>query len=557
MQFLVVARIGVALNGEELLLDHSGAGEAAQHVGTTGLVVGTTSTGTTEGLLSDQSGCGLAVDVEVASGVAESILSFTDHTAILGKDRTGEGEAATLLVGLLQDRAPLSIRVDVNGQNRPEDLLVEQAVVEGVGLVDCGVNVEANGVIVGTTSQQGERGILVAGIDDRLDLVEGLAVDNRAHEGLKVLVGAADGDVLDTRLEGRQELLGAALGEVNTGGGRALLALVLESTTDGVVDGAGNIRGVVDEMEVLAAGLADHTRELAVGLVGDALANLAVDATENVGRSDEVQASKVAVREGHAGDLFGITRHKLHNIRRQASLEQNLVNEGARVDAGWRGLPHDDVTHQSRSGDQAATQGSEIEGRDRVHESLEGAVFHATIGVSQGLSLRCAGQYIPPHAISVPGGLLSHQFRREVAVLTEEVCQLGRGVDLTLPDILSLTQHGRRNQLIPVFARGQLGGLHEDSSAIDEGGLLPALLGLESGFDGSSDLLLGSKRVVGEGSGMFRRHWLVYRLGDLLGHTVVEDFTLDGELGPELLQGFFHLGALLGASCVERLQQID
>lgn len=385
MQFLVVARIGVALNGEELLLDHSGAGEAAQHVGATGLVVGTTSTGTTEGLLSDQSGCGLAVDVEVASGVAESILSFTDHTAILGKDRTGEGEAATLLVGLLQNRAPLSIRVDVNGQNRSEDLLVEQAVVEGVGLVDCGVNVEANGVVVGTTSQQGERGILVAGIDDRLDLVEGLAVDNRAHEGLKVLVGAADGDVLDTRLEGRQELLGAALGEVNTGGGRALLALVLESTTDGVVDGAGDIRGVVDEMEVLAAGLADHTRELAVGLVGDALANLAVDATENVGRSDEVQASKVAVREGHAGDLFGITRHKLHNIRRQASLEQNLVNEGARVDAGWRGLPHDDVTHQSRSGDQAATQGSEIEGRDRVHESLEGAVFHATIGVSQGL----------------------------------------------------------------------------------------------------------------------------------------------------------------------------
>lgn len=70
-------------------------------------------------------------------------------------------------------------------------------------------------------------------------------MDDGTHEGLKVLVRAANGNLVNASLEAGHELSSARLGDVNSGGGRALLALVLEGTTDGVVDGAGDIGGRV------------------------------------------------------------------------------------------------------------------------------------------------------------------------------------------------------------------------------------------------------------------------------------------------------------------------
>jgi hypothetical protein len=59
------------------------------------------------------------------------------------------------------------------------------------------------------------------------------------------------------------------------------LALILECAADGVVDGAGNVGRVVDEVEVLPTCLADDAGELTVNLLADSLADFGVDGAED------------------------------------------------------------------------------------------------------------------------------------------------------------------------------------------------------------------------------------------------------------------------------------
>lgn len=251
-----------------------------------------------------------------------------------------------------------------------------------VGLVDGGVDVVADGAIVGTTGDELKGGVLVRLVNDGGDVLEGAVVDDGAHEGLEVLVGVSDGDFIDAGLEEGDEFVGARGGDVGARSGRAFLALVLEGAADGVVDGAGDVGGVVHEVEVLAAGFADDARELAVRLLADALADLCVDGAEDVGGADEVKASEVVVGESDVGDLLGVAGHELHDVLGEAGLEEDLVEERAGIDVGGRGLPEDDVAHQDGAREQGASEGCEVEWGDGVHEAFEGAVLHATINIS-------------------------------------------------------------------------------------------------------------------------------------------------------------------------------
>lgn len=323
------------------------------------------------------------------------------------------------------------------------------------------MDVEANGVVVGTTGNGLDRGVSVAAVDNALDLVEGVAVDDRAHESLEILVGVSNGDFLHALLQASEEFLSTGLGDVDTRSGRALLALVLERATDGVVHSALDISCGVEEVEILAAGLSNDTRELAVGLVGNTVANLAVERAEDVRRPNEVQTSEFTVRQSNVGDGLRVTGNELDNVRRKASLQQDVVNELTGVDVGGRGLPEHNVTQQSWSRDQVTANGSEVEGRDSVNESLQGTVVQTA-----------------PHAITATVRLLVENLTNEVAVETEEVSQLSSGIDLGLPDVLALAEHSGSNQVITVLSSGQLGGLEEDSSSVDERSLLPFLLGL-------------------------------------------------------------------------------
>jgi len=61
LSLLSVGRIQVFIQLEELLLNQARRHEASEHVRATSSVIGTGASGTTEGLLADESGCGLAV----------------------------------------------------------------------------------------------------------------------------------------------------------------------------------------------------------------------------------------------------------------------------------------------------------------------------------------------------------------------------------------------------------------------------------------------------------------------------------------------------------------
>lgn len=273
-------------------------------------------------------------DVEVTGRVAQRILSLTDDLAVTGEDSTGQSEATTAGVDLGEELAPLGVRVDVDGEDRAEDLLVEEAVVGRVGLVDGWMDVVTDGAVVGATGNQFQGRVLVGFVDDGGDVLEGAFVDHRAHEGLEVLVWIADCDFLHAGLEEGDEFVGARGWDVCARSGGAFLALVLEGAADGVVDDAGDVGGVVHEVEVLAAGFTDDARELAVGLLANALADLGVDGAEDVGGADEVEAGEVVVGERDVGDLLGVAGDELHDVLGEAGLEQDLVEEGAGVDVG-------------------------------------------------------------------------------------------------------------------------------------------------------------------------------------------------------------------------------
>jgi hypothetical protein len=56
---------------------------------------------------------------------------------------------------------------------------------------------------------------------------------------------------------------------------------------------------------------------------------------------------------------------------------------------------------------------------------------------------------------------------------------------------------------------------------------------------------------------VFGGEWLIPRLETLLDLAIVVDIAADGQLRSKLGEGFFELGALLGASLVEWLDGID
>lgn len=60
-KYLVVAGVGKTMLREELLLNQPRAGESAQRIRATGFVIGTTGTGTTEGLLTNKRSSCLAI----------------------------------------------------------------------------------------------------------------------------------------------------------------------------------------------------------------------------------------------------------------------------------------------------------------------------------------------------------------------------------------------------------------------------------------------------------------------------------------------------------------
>lgn len=338
-------------------------------------------------------------------------------------------------------------------------------------LHDGGMDKVAAGVVVGAAGEDLGRGIGLGVVEGGRELLERVQVDDGADK-VAVGCGVADGQLLRLLDQASLEFGPDGRRHVEARGGAALLALVLERAADGVEDGVFNVGRRMDQVEVLAARLADDARVGFVSALGDAGADLPVQLAEDGRAAGVVERGEVFVGEDLARDELGVAGHELDDVLRQAGLDQDVVEKPVGGDGVVAGLPDDDVAQECGEAGEVSGDGGEVEGADGVDKALERAVLDAV-----------------PHAGRIVGGLLGVELLGELDVEAEKVAQLGGGVNLGLPGVLALAQHGGGHDVVAVLSADEVGGLEEDGGAVGKGEGCPVVLGCEGGFDGCVDVL--------------------------------------------------------------------
>ncbi|KAI6770572.1 hypothetical protein HG530_005201 [Fusarium avenaceum] len=467
----LVARVGDLGGGSELLLDGPNVDEASQEVLATGLVISTRGTRTTKGLLADNSTSALAVDVEVTGSVAELLLGEAGSLTVSSENGTSQA----VVGGGLDELADIG---------------------DGVGS-SIVVDVCALGRVVFAANNELEVLVSLGLIDGTRELLERRLVDDGTHE-VGVVSRVTDLDSLNLSDKLLLELGPHGLGDVDSRSGTALLTLELEGTTDSLLDSVVNLGRGIDQVEVLSTSLTNDAGVASVSALSNTLADGAVELTEDGGASSVVESSKLLVLEDDLGDVDGVTGDKLDNILGETSLNQDLVDEPVGSNGEITGLPDNDVTEKSRGTRQVTGDGSEVEGADSIDKTLKGTVLDTV-----------------PDTRRVVHGLGVVELLGVVNVEAEEVSQLGGGVDLGLPSVLALAEHGSGHDVVSVLGGDEVGGLEEDGSSVVEGEGLPGGLGSQSSVDSSRDISWGGSVVGGDSGGMVGRVLLLGEGGSL------------------------------------------
>ena len=343
-------------------------------------------------------------------------------------------------------------------------------------------------------------GQVLGRVDGRLQAAQRRLVDDRAHEGL-VPGDVADLEGLDGVGEPALQLLPQAPRQVGARRRRALLPLVLERTPHQRHEqGVGVGRGVRDD-GVLAAGLTDDARVVAVPV--DVVPDLLPQVAEHRGRSGEADTGEVLVGQRPAGDVRPGAVHEVDHAGRQAGLLEDPHDHVVAERGLLRRLPDHRVAHQRRRGREVAADRGEVERGDRQDEALQAALVEV---------------------VELPGrrrGLGLVDLGGEVGVVAEEVGQLAGGVDLGLVEGLRLTEHGRRQELVAVLAAHELGGAQQHGRPVPPRGPRPVGAGGEGGPDRGVDL-------AGVGGGVAAEHvGVIVRSDDVDGRTERQALPVD------------------------------
>lgn len=349
---------------------------------------------------------------------------------------------------------------------------------------DGGVDIVALGGIVLASNDDLDVLVGLGLVNGTRELLEGSLVDNRSVE-VVVLSGVANAQLLDLGNQLLLELSPLRLGDIKSGSSTALLTLVLESTSDGLLDGVVDVGGRVDQVEVLTTGLANNSGVATVSTLADTLADGGIELSEHGGAASVVEGSEFLVLENNLGNLNGVTRDKLNDILRETSLEEDLVDQPVGSDGKVTGLPDNNVAQERRGSREVTGDGSEVERADGVNETLERSVLEPV-----------------PDGGGVVHGLGAVQLLSVVDVEAEEVSKLGSRVDLGLPGVLALAEHGRGHDFVAVLGGDEVGGLEEDGSSVGKGERLPGGLGREGGVNGLGDIGGGRGVVRGDGGGV-------------------------------------------------------
>ena len=470
----------------KLLLDGSHVDESNQQVLATSLVVGAAGSGATEGLLANNSTSALAVDVEVTSSVSELLLSKSDNLTVASKDGTGKTVlrgAIDELTGLLEGIGSTVI-VDVGGQDRAEKLSREELVSRVGSSIDGRVNIVALRRVILASNNQLEILVRLGLINGTRELVERSLVNDWSVEVI-MLNRVTNGQRLDLGGHLLLEFSPLRLGDVESRSSTALLALVLEGTADSLLNGVVDVSGRVNQVEVLAASLADNSGVVAVSTLADAVANSLIQLSEYGSATSVVKSSKFLVLEDDLGDFDGVTGHELDHILGKTSLEQDLVNEPVGGNGKITRLPDNNVTQQSRSSREVTSDGSKVERADSIDETLKRSVLESV-----------------PDSRGVVHRLVVIELFSIVNVESEEISELSSRIDLSLPSVLALAEHGGGHDIVTVLGRDEIGSLEEDSSSIGKRERLPSRLGRKSSINGLGDISGGCGVVGGDGGSM-------------------------------------------------------
>ena len=165
---------------------------------------------------------------------------------------------------------------------------------------------------------------------------------------------------------------------VDTGAGRALLALVLEGRPDGGGHHSLHLRRGVDEVVVLAAALAHQLGE--AGVVLQVVAHGLPQPLEGRHAAREVDGGEVGVRRHGLAEHRAVSRHKVDHAVWEAGVTEDLVDEIVGEDGRVAGLPDGDVAHDAGGVGEVAGDGGEVEGGDGGDEPLEGPVAQEVEG---------------------------------------------------------------------------------------------------------------------------------------------------------------------------------
>lgn len=243
------------------------------------------------------------------------------------------------------------------------------------GDIDSGVDIKTLAIVALSPGEEFQLRVFVHGIDPGLEFLERRAMDHGTDEVIKSLVWSANLEGFGFGLNACEELFRQGLRDICSGSSRTFLTLVLECAANGLNDGVTEIRGRVNDVEVLPASLADDSRVPSKPSLDDTLRDFAVQLTEDSGRASVVKACEFLVCQNDFGNFLRVAWDELDDVGWETGFEEDFMEQVIAVDGRRRGFPDDHISHESWGSCKVAADGSKVKGRDRIDETLKGTVL--------------------------------------------------------------------------------------------------------------------------------------------------------------------------------------
>lgn len=133
----------------------------------------------------------------------------------------------------------------------------------------------------------------------------------------------------------------------------------------------------MNQVEVLATGLANDARIRPVPTLSNSSANLTIKLAEDGSAACVVKSCKLLVREHFLCHQLRITRNELNDIRWESCFEEGLVQDVVAEDCVITWLPDHNISQESCHTRKVARNGSEVERGDSIDKAFQWPVLNA------------------------------------------------------------------------------------------------------------------------------------------------------------------------------------